>query len=70
MLRQWIHAPGSGLSATYLLHLVERGLIHAKLFKVILRCRNDFLDDVLIDGALESLSARGPSLHPQVLWGY
>lgn len=43
---------------TYLLHLVERRLIHAELLKIILRSLDDLLDDLLIDIALMLLSAR------------
>lgn len=40
--------------ATYLLHLVERRLIHAELLEVILRRRDDLFDDLLVDAALLS----------------
>jgi hypothetical protein len=46
------------LSATYLLHLVERGLVYAKLLKVILRRSNHLFDDLLVDRTLESQLAR------------
>lgn len=45
---------------TYLLHLVERRLIHAELLEIILRSLDDLLDDLLVDIALVSLSARLP----------
>lgn len=44
--------------ATYLLHLVQRGLVNAKLLKVILRGRNHLVDDQLVDRALLSLLAQ------------
>ena len=42
---------------TYLLHLVERRLVHPELLKIILRSLDDLLDDLLIDITLMSLSA-------------
>lgn len=45
---------------TYLLHLVERRLIHAELFEIILRSLDDLLDDLLVDIALMLLSAHVP----------
>jgi hypothetical protein len=62
--------PRLRLIATYLLHLIERGLIHAELLEVILRRRDDLVDDLLVDGTLESLSARSPSPRSRVLRGY
>jgi hypothetical protein len=47
-----------GLAATYLLHLVERVLVHAELLKVILRRSDDLVNDLLVDTALESQLAR------------
>jgi hypothetical protein len=44
--------------ATYLHHLVQRRLVHAKLLKVILRRLDHLLDDLLVDVALLSLSAK------------
>lgn len=46
---------------TYLLHLVERRLVHAELLEVILRSLDDLLDDLLVDITLVLLSARLPS---------
>lgn len=45
---------------TYLLHLVERRLVHAKLLEIILRCLDDLLDDLLVDITLMMLSAQLP----------
>jgi hypothetical protein len=46
------------LRLTYLLHLVERRLVHAKLLEVILRRLDDLVDDLLVDVTLQLLSAR------------
>lgn len=43
---------------TYLLHFVERRLVHAELLEIILRGLDDLLDDLLVDIALVLLSAR------------
>lgn len=56
---------------TYLLHLVERRLVHAELLKVILRSLDDLLNDLLVDITLVLLSAHLPlpkcmCLHAQV----
>ena len=52
-------------AATYLLHLVERRLVNAELLKVILRGLDHFLNDLLVDIALQSRSACRPWAHRQ-----
>lgn len=37
---------------TYLLHLVQRGLLDTKLLKVICRGADHLVDDLLVDGTL------------------
>lgn len=44
--------PSSGQVATYLLHLVQRRLVHAELLEVILRGLDHLVDDLLVDSAL------------------
>lgn len=42
---------------TYLLHFVERRLVHAELLEIILRSLDDLLDNLLVDITLMLLSA-------------
>ena len=41
-----------GQVATYLLHLVERRVVDARLLEIILRRLDHLLDDLLVDAAL------------------
>jgi hypothetical protein len=49
--------PGYSQAATYLLHLIERGLVDAHLLKVILRGLDHLVDDLAVDIALDVPSA-------------
>jgi hypothetical protein len=49
--------PGYSQAATYLLHLIERGLVDAHLLKVILRGLDHLIDDLAVDIALDVPSA-------------
>jgi hypothetical protein len=65
--------PGSGQVATYLLHLVERTMVDARLFKVVLGRLHDLLHDLLVDVALVvAVSKPAFTLPPlaRVSWGY
>jgi hypothetical protein len=54
----------SAYLATYLLHLFQRRAVDAELLEVILRGGYHSLDDVLVDGALMSLSVKLSFTHP------
>jgi hypothetical protein len=62
-----------GQVATYLLHLVECGVINARLLEVILRGRDHLVDDLLVHGALVvAVSKPAFTLPPLACapWGY
>ena len=76
VLRQrkgWRAGRDGGQVATYLLHLVERAMIDARLLEVILRGLDHLLDDLLVHAALVvAVSKPAFTLPPLACapWGY